>query len=823
MTTYGSVCSGIEAATVAWHPIGWSPAWFAEIEKFPSSVLAHHYPAVANLGDMTKIAAMVRAGIVAAPDVLVGGTPCFTAGHMVLCSAGYKSIESVVVDDLVVTHIGRLQRVLRVGSKLAKVGKLTGVGMASGIVTTPDHPFLSVDFRMQSTKRNGAYAKIEQCGAPEWVEAQQLIGKNWCALTHYEIPGHDPVSAKFDAETAMYLAGMYLGDGYIRKWGGKNKKSVVFCLNKSKVEKFKVAAPGIGAFTKESRGSIKVIVCDTAFAEWLMDQFGELSHCKRIPAWVAGSEFGAELLRGYLDTDGGMTPNGFVANSVSHALALGIVDLANCNGYSAGLTFMKTQDTCVIEGRTVNQRDYWSVKAVHADVSRKSRVRHGYLLRRAQSYTPVGIDTVYNIEVEGDNSYVLNGAVVHNCQAFSIAGLRASMDDARGQLTLSFVDLANAIDAVRHVRGEPESIIVWENVPGVLSTKDNAFGCFLGALAGEDSPLVAPGGRWSNAGCVYGPQRNIAWRTLDAQYFGVAQRRRRVFVVASARDGFDPAAVLFEFDGVRRDIAPRRESRQEITGTLGARASSGGGFGTDFECAGGIQPVAFGGNNQSGSIDVATARNACASASGRMDFETETFLVQDGYSTSGAGYWREGIGALRGRSQDSHENVALSVALRGREGGATAELGDEVATCLRASGGGGDKAHVFAPIAFDSRQDTVSSTEVFGALGSSSPQAQAVCITGDITHTLKADGFDASEDGTGRGQPIVATRYAVRRLTVPECESLQGFPRGYLGHVLYRGKPPADCPMYKAMGNSFAVPVVRWIGERIQSMVENIV
>jgi len=177
------------------------------------------------------------------------------------------------------------------------------------------------------------------------------------------------------------------------------------------------------------------------------------------------------------------------------------------------------------------------------------------------------------------------------CQAFSIAGLRQSLDDARGQLTLSFVDLANAIDTVRHVRGDDECVIVWENVPGVLSTKDNAFGCFLGALAGEDSPLQSPGGKWPNAGCVYGPQRRLAWRVLDAQYFGVAQRRRRVFVVASARNGFDPTEVLFEFDGVRRDTPPSREARQDVAGTLSSRTSGGCGLGTDFECQGGLQPI----------------------------------------------------------------------------------------------------------------------------------------------------------------------------------------------------------------------------------------
>lgn len=146
------------------------------------------------------------------------------------------------------------------------------------------------------------------------------------------------------------------------------------------------------------------------------------------------------------------------------------------------------------------------------------------------------------------------------CQAFSVAGLRRSLDDARGNLSLTFCEIADAIDNIRVSRGDEECIVFWENVPGVLSTKDNAFGCFLAELAGESVPLNPPGGKWANAGYVSGPKRAVAWRTLDAQYFGVAQRRRRVFVVASARAGFDPAEILFEFDGVRRDSAPSREA-----------------------------------------------------------------------------------------------------------------------------------------------------------------------------------------------------------------------------------------------------------------------
>ena len=168
------------------------------------------------------------------------------------------------------------------------------------------------------------------------------------------------------------------------------------------------------------------------------------------------------------------------------------------------------------------------------------------------------------------------------CQAFSVAGLRHSLDDARGNLSLTFCEIANAIDSVRTT----PCIVFWENVPGVLNTKDNAFGCFLGAIAGEDDALIPPGSRWANAGFIDGAKRAVAWRVLDAQYFGVAQRRRRVFVVASARADFDPAAVLFEFQGVRRDTAPRREAGQEVAGTIAKCSFSGGAGGRPEGAAG---------------------------------------------------------------------------------------------------------------------------------------------------------------------------------------------------------------------------------------------
>lgn len=287
-------------------------------------------------------------------------------------------------------------------------------------------------------------------------------------------------------------------------------------------------------------------------------------------------------------------------------------------------------------------------------------------------------------------------------------------------------------------------------------------------------------------------------------------------------------------------------------------------------------PVAFGGNNQSGPIEVATARNASASASGRLDFESETFLVQEVSGTLQAAGKAAGSATQQDAESgllvpvgprapryaclacelnfdDEHANgvkslapaecpqcgdeddiidrwmfsvqPALSVALRGRDGGATAELGDEVAGTQRAGGGGGDKAHVLAPIAFDARQDCVSSSELFGALSSSSPQAQAIAtfgLSGEINANVDHIGALDAGSKSGGGQPsmVMQPGMAVRRLTPVECLRLQGYEDGYLRDVLHRGKPLADGPMYKMIGNSWAVPNIVWIGKRIRAALD---
>ncbi len=177
------------------------------------------------------------------------------------------------------------------------------------------------------------------------------------------------------------------------------------------------------------------------------------------------------------------------------------------------------------------------------------------------------------------------------CQSFSVAGLRGGMADARGNLTMEFLRLVHALRRAGSLRG-----FLWENVPGILSHADNPFGCFLAGIVGSDTTIVSPlkRGRWPSAGMVDGPFGKAVWRVSDAQYFGLAQRRARVILVASFVDGIDPAAVLFERAGLHGNHPPRREKGQSAP-TIPSRSTGGGGLGTDFDCDGRLVTEAFGG------------------------------------------------------------------------------------------------------------------------------------------------------------------------------------------------------------------------------------
>ena len=364
------------------------------------------------------------------------------------------------------------------------------------------------------------------------------------------------------------------------------------------------------------------------------------------------------------------------------------------------------------------------------------------------------------------------------CQAFSVAGLRQSLGDARGNLSLTFCGIANAIDDVRRAAGKQPAIIFWENVPGVLSTKDNAFGCFLAGLAGDSNPIEAPQGKWKQSGVVVGPERLAVWRVLDAQYFGVAQRRRRVFVISVSlrhpRAWAIAESLLPLSEGVRGDTAPSREARKDIPGTIEASLNRSRGAGTPTSAVVAARMVAFGEYVDDGTASAMKAR----------DYKDATDLVT------------QPIGI------DEERNAAV----------------DYFGTLKARVNSGGFQGAV----AFHNRQDPDISGDIthpIGAQDNGMAVAFAKNQLGEIRTSSIANTLNTNCNPSGRNTPMLHQVMQVRRLTPVERERLQGFPDNYTA-IPWRKKPASECPdgpRYKALGNSWAVPVVHWIGKQINA------
>ena len=333
------------------------------------------------------------------------------------------------------------------------------------------------------------------------------------------------------------------------------------------------------------------------------------------------------------------------------------------------------------------------------------------------------------------------------CQSFSVAGLRKGLEDPRGNLALAFIGM------VDHYRPE---WVIWENVPGVLSSSGGRdFGSFLGALASIG----------------YG----FAYRVLDAQYFGVPQRRRRVFVIAhSSGDSRRAAEVLFEPESLRGNPPKSRASGQAAT------------------------------RGSASSVDT----NGIQRTVGTLCADTHPGAYSGQYAYSG-----RLIPVLYQNNQTD------------------ARLKEEPKTCqtviARWGTGGGHTPLVGQPVMYSVREDAKANTfsavesEVANCIQSTQP---ATTSHHAINYVVQA--FNHQSGGDMRGidprptaqlqrhqETSILQGMAVRRLTPTECERLQGFPDGWTDIL----PTTPDGPRYKAIGNSMAVPVMRWIGSRIQA------
>ena len=440
------------------------------------------------------------------------------------------------------------------------------------------------------------------------------------------------------------------------------------------------------------------------------------------------------------------------------------------------------------------------------------------------------------------------------CQSFSVAGLRKGLADPRGNLALVFLGLADKL--------KPRWI-VWENVPGVLSSNGGRdLGSFLGAL-------VELGYGW-------------AYRVLDAQYFGVPQRRRRVFVVASLGGRDVAASVLLKPESLCWHPAPRRKKGQATATDAGSVAETGLPRTVGTLCAD-AHPGAYSGQDAyTGRLipshweggDVYPTLNQSSKGCGSPGYSNQELFsqkgarlvpapipIQDGREMekkqNGMGVANEGDPAY---TIDTTGAQSVAIPFRNSKRACSTtdnetwvegdvsntlnnfDLGDTRTThavvnpiAIQAtiigrsetSGPGGVGATENGPMY------TLTKTDIHGVLYENHPNDSRVTGPHDVAPTVvsrqpgnlrREAGADPSTTTTttlkasaGDQMPHVATPMAVRRLTPTECERLQGFPDNW-SRISWKGKPEDQCPdgpRYKACGNSMAVPVMRWIGEQI--------
>lgn len=495
---------------------------------------------------------------------------------------------------------------------------------------------------------------------------------------------------------------------------------------------------------------------------------------------------------------------------------------------------------------------------------------------------------VYNLEVEDDHSYVAAGIAVHNCQSFSVAGKREGLAGASGLM----------FEYIRAVRELRPRWFVWENVPGAFtSERGEAYRQLL-------SEMDALG---------YG----LAWRVLDAQFFGVAQRRERVFLVGSLGT-MRCAEVLFERESLSWDHQSSRQKRQALTEEAQERVGEAD---HDSGClnpgetqsrrvypASGVYPTLStrekSGQNQesvftqfgddiAGTLTSRYDSSPCVDRGANVvvDERDKVFLCQTAQTGSNGKLVKQddvmntldrtnstAVAALDFNPTDArlryaHDDVSQTLTARAGTGGNQVPLVQVQPLVFNPNAGITEKGGGFAlsedvtptlktdhnpAVAFASNQrDEVRELEVAGALAAQPgikqqtyicrADGQANAMTSvDMAPTLTSHAkkdpplIYPAEDSIGEDALIQRDMSAtlsthntqtlitggrekrsltVRRLTPRECERLQGFPDDYTD-IPYRNKEHApDGPRYKALGNSMAVPVMRWIGERIR-MVE---
>lgn len=524
---YGSQSLALERLKRNFPNFDYEVVGISEIDKYAIDAYNALHPGVTNYGDISKI----NWDEVPDFDLFTYSSPCFVAGTLVQTAKGYVPIESIRVGDNVLTHNNTYCEVEKIGYKPSSdLYRIKGM-MFDDIICTGEHPFYTRRLYRKWDNSNRCYHRLFQ--SPKWVNAKNLakdIYLGYAINTKSELPvwdgsidnrwGHNKKVNKLqpllDKSAFWYIMGRYIGDGW-KRTNETYGSGIIICCSDRNFDSLVSALNELNLhYHQTNERTVTKLHISMKELNAFVDRYGYYAHGKRIDAETLNLpvDLLKSFLDGVLDSDGCFSNNEYKITSVSRHLVYGlqqcIVKVYHC---PVKMYKVIRPKTTVIEGRTVNQRDTYTI-VWHTDKRKQDKAfyEEGYVwfpIKTVQKQE--GINIVYNIQVVNDHSYTANGAIVHNCQDFSSAGLQRGGQEGSGTRSSLLWECRRAIIAKK-----PKFLLL-ENVAALVSEK------FL--------PLF---NKWQAELESYG-YSNFA-QVLNAKDYGVPQNRERVFMVSVRND-----------------------------------------------------------------------------------------------------------------------------------------------------------------------------------------------------------------------------------------------------------------------------------------------
>ena len=419
----------------------------SEIDKYAIKVSEKNYPNIIRLGDVTKVT--YKDGVlysengqwnVGKIDLVLAGSPCFIAGTTVTTSVGIKLIEEVQIGDVVLTHSNAWKNVLRVGGKITTdTYKLKAQGILP-TTTTSEHPYY-----VRECKRYGKKS-VRMFSEPMWKPVKELCIGDYIGIPIIQEQENPHNITEDDA----FILGRYIADGHTAKNYRMSKGEATgrvwglhLSIGSHKLQAFKEKITSGYSCFEHTKGVSRVVFSRKRLVELAEKLCGCGAENKEIHPDLLKlpNNMLRALLEGILSGDGSERNGEFRVTSISRKLIESMqIALAKVYGVIGSVEYTRRPPTTVIEGRTVNQKDTYTI-SFRKEVKKQSHFRQidNHIWTPVKSLKYLGEEMqVFNLEVEGDNSYTANNAIVHNCQGFSIAGKQLAFEDERSKLYFEF-------------------------------------------------------------------------------------------------------------------------------------------------------------------------------------------------------------------------------------------------------------------------------------------------------------------------------------------------------------------------------------------------